>query len=704
MADSFKRLSPFIQEYIYNKGWIDLREVQTAAGEVIFNTDSNLLLSAGTASGKTEAAFLPVLTLLKERPASSVGVIYVSPLKALINDQFIRLEELLREADIPLYKWHGESSRTGKIRLLKKPEGILQITPESLESLLMRRLKACARLFADLRFVIIDEVHHFMSNERGIQLLCQLERIQRLAGCRPRRIGLSATLPDNAAAEEWLNTGSGRKCATPKLSPVKRRLGVQMRRFSPDNSSGGISQLEYLYRQTLDKKSIIFAKSREEVEEIISGIRRIAAARGTRDIYYTHHGSISGTLRAEAERDMKNSETPIVTGATLTLELGVDIGSLDRVIQIGSPVSVSSLAQRVGRCGRRGQTAELIFTFEEYDAPLEFFSDINWEFLKTIAVLQLFLEDHWIEPIRIPRFPYSLLYHQTMSYMINAGEATARQLAQNVLSLAAFRHIPPDDYKLMLSRLIALEHLQRTEDGGLIVGRRAEALINRHEFYSVFETPAEYTVQAEGRAIGTVMEAKLPGDVFALAGMAWEAVYVDDSARIIFAEQTDRKPGGGWIAPVFTDLPAEVLLKIRRVLSSDAHYAYMSQDCTERLNQFREFAALHDLTKRLTAPLSKNRYAIFPWLGTRELTKLRLALADEKINCAVAPSVSAPIYLEADTACDEETLGKTVEGFLDKPVDKYLLNLPNTTRLPGKFNRFVPDELLKKQYLEDYLP
>jgi len=701
--DTFKRLSPFIQEYIYRCGWIDLREVQTAACEVIFHTGSNLLLSAGTASGKTEAAFLPVLTLLAEQPSASVGIMYVSPLKALINDQFIRLEELLREAHIPICKWHGDSSQSGKAKLLKKPEGVLQITPESLESLLMKRPKSCSRLFNDLRFIIIDEVHHFMSNERGLQLLCQLERIQRLAHCKPRRIGLSATLPDYSAAEAWLNTGSGRPCATPKVKAVKRRLGVQMRRFAPDGSGENISQSEFLYRQTLDKKAIIFAKSRAEVEEVISGIRRIAKARGTKDIYYTHHGSISKALRAEAEQDMKHSETPIVTGATLTLELGIDIGSLDRVIQIGSPSSVSSLAQRVGRCGRRGQAAELLFTFEEHDAALEGFSDINWEFIKTIAILQLFLQDHWIEPIPPLRFPYSLLYHQTMSYMVTAGEVPARQLALNVLSLAAFRHIPPEDYKLMLKRLIALEHLQRTEDGGLIVGRRAETLIHRHEFYSVFETPTEYIVQADGQVIGTIMSAQEIGNVFALAGRAWEVVYTDDRARIIFAEQTHKKPGSGWITPVVTDLSPEVLNKMRHVLSADEGYAYMSEDCMNRLNRLREYAGLTGLTSRLTSPLSKNRYAVFPWLGTRDLTKLRLALADERINCTVSPNTALPVYLEVETTSDEETLNGLIKELLSKPIDKYTLTLPESAGLPGKFNRFVPEELLRKQYLKDYL-
>ena len=167
----FYRLAPFIQDYIYRNKWEELRDIQVAAAEIIFDTDDNLLLTSGTASGKTEAAFLPVITQLWENPAGSVGALYISPLKALINDQFERLEELLEEADIPVTKWHGDASPSAKKKLVKNPHGIMQTTPESLESLLMRNSSNAYRLFSDLRFVIIDEVHYFMDNDRGLQLL-----------------------------------------------------------------------------------------------------------------------------------------------------------------------------------------------------------------------------------------------------------------------------------------------------------------------------------------------------------------------------------------------------------------------------------------------------------------------------------------------------------------------------------------------------
>lgn len=190
MSDVFSRFAPFIQDYIYRCKWEELREIQVLAAKAIFDTDENLLLSSGTASGKTEAAFLPVLTQLWENPSASVGVLYLSPLKALINDQFERLEGLLEEAAIPVTKWHGDASAAAKKRVMKRPQGVIQTTPESLESMLMHNSSGAYRLFSDLRFIIIDEMHYFMDNDRGLQLLCLLERLARLIGYHPRRIGL----------------------------------------------------------------------------------------------------------------------------------------------------------------------------------------------------------------------------------------------------------------------------------------------------------------------------------------------------------------------------------------------------------------------------------------------------------------------------------------------------------------------------------
>ena len=298
----FERLAPFIQDYIYRNEWEELRANQVASCEVIFDTDDNLLLSSGTASGKTEAAFLPVLTKLYEQPSASVGVLYISPLKALINDQFKRLDQLLAESYIPVTKWHGDASQTQKQKLIKNPEGILQITPESLESLITNKRGACMSLFSDLRFVIIDEVHYFMRDVRGVQLLCVLERLQKLTGVIPRRIGLSATLGDLALAEDWLNTGTGRRCSSPVTDEGKKRIRLHIERFvnyaekrdvdeydGRETGNGGSfgnigdrEHYEYLFQQTLDKKMIIFTNSREETEFVMAHLKSLALEKKAR--------------------------------------------------------------------------------------------------------------------------------------------------------------------------------------------------------------------------------------------------------------------------------------------------------------------------------------------------------------------------------------------------------------------------------------
>lgn len=205
--DIFNRYAPFIQDFIYRNGWETLRGIQVAAGDAIFNTDENVLLTASTASGKTEAAFFPILTLFSEDMPASVGALYIGPLKALINDQFQRLNDLCLEADIPVWHWHGDVAQSHKNKLLKHPSGILQITPESLEALLLHKHAAVSSLFGDLRFVVVDEIHSLMRADRGGQTMCLIERLSKAAGVNPRRIGLSATIGDPEAAGRFLSAG-----------------------------------------------------------------------------------------------------------------------------------------------------------------------------------------------------------------------------------------------------------------------------------------------------------------------------------------------------------------------------------------------------------------------------------------------------------------------------------------------------------------
>ncbi|MBQ1963695.1 MAG: DEAD/DEAH box helicase, partial [Clostridia bacterium] len=313
----FERFPDFVREFIYSHGWESLREVQLSAAETIFYTDHNLLLTSSTASGKTEAAFFPILTQLSEDPPTGIGVLYIAPLKSLINDQFYRMEELLDQSGIPVTHWHGDVAQSHKRKLLERPRGILQVTPESLESMLINRSNDIVRLFGDLRFVVIDEIHTLTGSDRGNQILCQLARIGRLIGHHPRRIGLSATIGDPDLASAWLGQGSGRETdvALPENGKIRWRLGMEHFYIQNSNPEQATPRSEaeagaavpfdagysYMYDCVRDRKSLVFSNSREETEYICATLRQIAKKRGDEDIFLIHHGNLSASLREEAE-------------------------------------------------------------------------------------------------------------------------------------------------------------------------------------------------------------------------------------------------------------------------------------------------------------------------------------------------------------------------------------------------------------------
>lgn len=711
----FHRLAPFIQDYIYRNKWEELRPVQVKAAEAIFDTDENLLLSSGTASGKTEAAFLPVLTHLWENPSKSVGVLYLSPLKALINDQFERLEGLLEEADIPVTKWHGDASQAAKKRVLKRPAGVIQTTPESLESMLMRNSSGAYRLFSDLRFVIIDEVHYFMDNDRGLQLLSLLERLARLIGFHPRRIGLSATLGDTANAEKWLCTDSGRGCVTPKVTEKGRSLRLSVRFFPikqkiPNSDSKVLLEnyYSYLYESTCNKRCILFSNSKGEVEENIAHLKRIQQQRGSdRDsLYLVHHANISPALREFAEQRMKSSELPVCTGATVTLELGIDLGHLERIVQTGCPLTVSGLVQRLGRTGRRGGTAEMRFAFRHDMSlpPQEFYKEVNWDFVSCIAMILLYTRERWIEPMFLPKLPYSLLYHQTMSYMASQGEVKPAALAKYILTLGVFKDVTKDDYLCLLRHLLENGQLERSEEGGLLIGSKGEAAVNNYEFLAVFSVPDEFSVRCNAEEIGTVQSPFPEGAQFALAGQAWEVTELDKAERRIYVKHIEGISSNMWQDSGNEYVHTRVMKMIRDVLRSDEQYAFLDEAAAARLTEIRRMCRNGGLAAMgSVVPITATLYAVFPFIGTRATAALMLALRQRGFDASVYLSRYIPVCIEVRTDMGIEELCAALDEIKQNGADKYSFTIPDNCEISGKYNDFIPRELLKKQYIEDYL-
>lgn len=704
---AFEKLAPFIQDYIYRSNWEELREVQVAACDIVFHSDDNLLIATPTASGKTEAAFLPVITQLYNHPSTSVGVLYIAPLKALINDQFVRIEELLSEAYLPVTKWHGDASQAQKNKLLKDPKGILQTTPESLEAMLMKRKQQAIKLFSDLQFIIIDEVHNFIGADRGIQLISVLERLQNLIGQIPRRIGLSATLGDIEAAENWLNSGTKRNCMTPEVETARRKAMIMVNHFyvlpqSADKEhASSLPFFEFLYQVTRGKKSIVFSNSRSDVERNIVNLKDIAAKRREPDVFMVHHGSISASNREYAESQMKGSDMPLVTGATVTLELGIDLGDLERIIQTGCPHSVASLSQRLGRSGRRSGVSEMCFVFEEEKkaGAAEFYQSINWLFVKCIALIELYREN-WLEPITVDRFPYGVLYHQTMSFLYSHGEATPEFLAQSILSEAAFSQITQDDYKTLLRYLLEKEQIERTESGSLLIGAKGEQLTDHYDFFSVFETEVEYSVRDGSHEIGTLTRLMPPDTTFVLSGKTWSVTEIDKDQKIIYVKSAKGKPPTVWDGSGTGLEYTKVLQKMREIIAGDMEYPYLHPSAAARLNEIRFMTHQTRLLEHEIFEISPDTFGIAMWLGTKASNALDFALNALLPKRRYVPH-NWPFLIVKNV--NRNDLEKALEHIKMTPLSVRDLLIPDDVNIKGKYNDFVPPELLRKQYVDQWI-
>lgn len=641
----FDRFPAFIKEFIYSHSWESLRDIQLAAAQTIFTTERNLLLTSSTASGKTEAAFFPILTDIYEDPPQSIGVLYIAPLKSLINDQFFRIEELLSETEIRVTHWHGDVGQSVKKKLLDKPEGILQITPESLEAMLINRHNDIKRLFGDLRFIVLDEVHSLAGTDRGNQIICQLARIESIIGRSPRRIGLSATVGNPDAVAEWLSDGTGRETEIPLSVNEKIRWRLGMEHFyiqnhdfnqAPDNSLEKAQRskatldagYEYIYDCVKGQKSLVFSNSREETEYVCATLRQIARKREERDIFLIHHGNLSASLREEAERKMKDEEIHAVTCATVTMELGVDIGRLERIIQVDSPNTVSGFLQRLGRSGRRGQPPEMMMVFREEEAlpnaPLP--QLIPWGLIKAIAIVQLYIEERFIEPPYKKKEPYSLLFHQTLSYLASFGELTPKELAEKIFVLPPFTDISKESYKVLLVSMLNNDLLEMTEEKGLIVGLAGERILNSFKFYAVFSDSEDFTVRCESEEIGTITTAPPIGDRFALAGRVWEVTDLDMPHKLIYVKSVDGKMEVSWPGK-YGEIHTRILERMKQVLCEDTAYPYLKENARYRLQKARQTARNTGIAERSIIHLGGYTWCVFPWLGTRSFRTFKRMLS-----------------------------------------------------------------------------
>lgn len=775
---AFDRFAPFIQDFIYREGWESLRGIQVAAAEAIFDTEDNVLLTASTASGKTEAAFFPILTEFYEDPPASVGALYIAPLKALINDQFMRLNDLCEEADVPVWRWHGDVAASHKARLLKKPSGILQITPESLESLLMHKHAAIGSLFGDLRYVVIDEVHSLLRGDRGGQTICLIERLARLSGSHARRIGLSATIGDPEAVGEILAAGTGRPTIVPRFKEPRRTWRLSMEHFyvsgpqAPERAqtegqpTGDIVSIEvvepaalpertgvgaaatvdgpaakpgaahsagvatskaataavpghaldratdtaprladpgygYVFEHTRGRKCLVFANSREEAEAITTTLRSYCEAVGEPDRFLIHHGNLSSTYRETAEDLMRDDDFDLTTVTTATLELGIDIGRLERAFQIDAPFTVSSFLQRMGRTGRRDAPPEMWFVMREDEPePRTLMPDtIPWKLLQGIALVQLYAEEKWVEPPRLDRLPFSLLYHQTMATLASSGEMSPALLAQRVLSLAPFHRVSLDDYRVLLRHLIDTEQIQTTERGGLIVGLAGERVTNSFKFYAVFQDDEEFSVRCDSQELGTVVLPPPVGERLAIAGHVWLVEEIDRARHLVYVTQIKGKVPA-YFGECPGDINTRILERMHQALVEDRFYPYLMENARARLRLARRVARNAGVCDQPLVNLGGDTWVLFPWLGTYAFMALERFL---KQRCAESLGLRGldsyrPYFIQFRMSATADEFFDVLAREAAAPIDPMELVYEGEVPYFEKYDLLLPAELVRKGF------
>lgn len=702
VVDYYAKLPQCLKRYVEGHKWTDFRDVQKESFKILFDTENHLLISSGTSSGKTEAALFPVITDIYRRKPKRISALYVSPLIALIDDQKDRVSMMLRDSEIHLYPWHGGISSSTKRKVIENGEGILQITPESLENLVNKNYSKIEGMFSDLRYIIIDEVHTFMNSDRGLHLLCELGIIERIAGCHPRRIGLSATLSDYEIAKTWLKADTDRdvslvECKTDARYDLTITYDCLAPKGSPTRQKSLREFYTRLFEATNDYNCLVFANNRTSVENTVISLKKINREEGVKKDVWAHHSSISKEYRTLAEERMKDPDFRCTGVATSTLELGVDIGDLDRVIHINAPQNVSSFVQKFGRSGRRdGHPTMMIFCNNNRN-PDELLNGIATDLIKAIAEAELFFEHHWIEPVRYSRLPYSLLFQQTVSYIRSRYTATSDELLNNVLGLYPFKEIPESDYRLILDYMCECKVLDyNSYHKTYSLDAIGDVISRDRDFVSNFVTIREFDVFDGRKKIGSIQSIPSIGEIVQLAGSSWEVIAIDSKMKQVMVKQSEKNTETFWKSGR-VDIQTELMRQMYECLCDDKEYPWLDKNAEDTLTKCRKAFRAGGLDSFIV-DTEKSRY-LLPWLGTVQFDTLFRILAKAGIANTCMPPYG--MIVKAGTTLEDVEVALT--DFIKNGDPMQLVDDQDVlfSHNIGKYNRYIPLDLLKKQFVQD---
>ncbi len=661
----FDALDSRIQRWIHSRGWTTLHDAQERAIGPIIEGISDVVITAATAAGKTEAAFLPICTVLanstpKAPPpdpwtihdpwappiaveAPGVQVLYLSPLKALINDQFDRLDEICRTVDVAVHRWHGDVSGAAKQEVLNNPSGVLLITPESLEAMFVLRGSRVPGLFAGLRYVVIDEMHSFLASPRGAQLQSLLHRTDLVLRRRCPRIGLSATIGDLTEAARFLRPENPENVLAIESESEGRALKLQLRGYiapsataADDTPAHQQAIADHLFRTLRGSDNLVFANARRDVETYADLLARRSEQERVANEFWPHHGNLSKEAREAVEDMLKDPTRPATAVCTSTLEMGIDIGTVSSVAQVGPPPSVASLRQRLGRSGRRDEPSVVrIYSTEvELDSHSTLLDHLRCDVVQSVAMVRLML-DRWVESPDDPGFNYSTLIQQTLSVIAQHGGATAADLHRALCSPGPFEKVDSSRFVRLLRQMAAADLIAQGADGLLLPGVTGERHLNHYDFYTAFVTGDEWRLVANGKTLGSmpVLQPLFEGVLLIFAGRRWQVTAVDQRTKVV-----ELVPSSGGKPPMFSGHGAmvggEVRAEMARVYRSDDRPAWLDATATQLLEEGRAAFRRLGLASSTVVPVGRE-VAIVPWAGDKALFTAALILQGHGLEAQV---------------------------------------------------------------------
>jgi len=719
-SSGFQRLHPGVQKWIWQQQWPALRPIQEQAIPPILAGEEDVIISAATAGGKTEAAFLPIFSRLMEESGAGVGALCVSPLKALINDQFRRLSAIGELLEMPVTPWHGDIDAGRKKRLLKQPSGILIITPESLEALFIRHGPDLAAVFQGLNYLVIDELHAFIGSERGKQLQSLMHRVEQVIRRRIPRIGLSATIGDMELAAEFLRPGKAAQVNLILSEEEGQEIQIQVRGYrqvepnlekdlnldpEEESDAAGDSQDEmdiaaHLFRVLRGDTNLIFINSRSDVEAYTDRLRRLSEQQRVPNEFLPHHGSLSKDIREEAEQALK-SDKPTNVICTTTLEMGIDVGAVKSIAQVGPPFSVSSTRQRLGRSGRKGGDPAIIrfyITEPEVTPTTPKTDTLHPALVQTIAIVNLMVFERWCEPPLVTKLHLSTLIQQILSLIAQYGGVNALQLYQVLCQSGAFRQVPQEMFVKLLRQLGAKDLIQQTHDGVLILGLKGERLVNHYSFYTAFQTPEEYRIVTRGKTLGTlpIIFPLFEGMFMIFAGRRWKVLAVDAERKVV---DVTRAAAGK--VPRFSGEGGFIHDKIRqemsRIYRSEDIPVFLDRTALDLLQEGRENFFRLALDNRYLVRDGKHTL-LFCWMGSQAANTICLLLRNQGL--AVEPDGIAIMVRDISPEKLLEQL-KAVVGM--GPADAVELAAIVEDKVMEKHDCFLNEELLCWNYASSYL-